>query len=400
MLQSALVAVFALEGEAEIRLDYEGVEVASAVVRPLSLGIVPVIEGNRVRFTLRGPVQAVVEVNGAQEGALHLFAMPMAQDVPDASDPNVLFFAPGLWEAGEVELKSGQTVYLADGAVVRGRFFANGKSDVTVRGNGIIDGSAFERWPDPVVPLDFSNCERVRVENVTILDPAAWTLNLYHCKDVEIERVNIIGARSNSDGITVQSCEKVLAQHCFVRGWDDNLVVKGYDGDARNITFESCVLWTDLAQSCEIGYETRANTISGITFRNITILHANHKAALSIHNSDHALVENILFENITVEDCHVGQGDGEAFLIDLTTTKSQWSKTAERGNIRKVTIRNVNVLGGEVPAVRLFAFNKNATIDDVHIVGLTLMGETITSFDQLRYTYNRHLGKDITIAGE
>ncbi len=398
-LSRAAVGVFALEGEAEVALTYRE-PVESAVVRPLSLGIQPVVEGSRVRFPLMGPAQVVVEINGRQEGAVHLFAGPVDQAPPQEGTPGLRVYGPGLWEVGEVALQSGESVYLAEGAVVRGRFFAEGQENITLWGQGIIDGSAFDRWEDQVVPIDFRGCRQVRIEGVTLLDPAAWTVNLYHCSDVVVQGVNIIGARSNSDGITLQSCQNVQVEGCFVRGWDDNLVVKGYDGNVDNISFDRCILWTDLAQSCEIGYETRADRISNIRFTNITVLHANHKPVLSIHNSDNALVENVLFENITVEDCRLGQGDGATFLIDLTTTKSQWSKTAQRGNIRNVTIRNVDVLAGEAPAVRIFAFSKKYTIDGVHISGLRLLGQPIGSFDQLRYTYNNKLGKDIRISEE
>jgi polygalacturonase len=299
---------------------------------------------------------------------------------------------------GTVPLQSGQTAYLAAGAVVRGQFVADGAENVTITGRGIIDGSTFDRWAQTTVPIDLRNCRNVSVDGITILDPAAWTLNLYKCSDVAVEGVNIIGARSNSDGITVQSCQRVAVRGCFVRGWDDNLVVKGYDGDARDISFTGCVLWTDLAQSCEVGYETRADVMENITFENITVLHANHKPVCSIHNSDSALVQNVTFRNITVEDCNLGQGDGAEFLLDLTTTKSQWSKTSERGNIRDVRFENITVLSGKVPAVRFFAINKDHTIDGVTIQNLTLMGRKVTGFDQLRYTFSpRKLGPDIVI---
>jgi len=393
---TAPVARLLLDGPAEIRVRFPGQNIQSAVVRPLALGITPEVEGDAVVFTLAGPAQLTVEINGEQAGALHLFADAPETDVP--SGPDVLTYGDGLHTVGTVTLHSGQTVYLAPGAVVRGQFVASGAEDIVICGYGIIDGSAFDRWEQPTVPIDLTDCVNVRVEGVTILDPAAWTLNLYRCHGVRVHNVKIIGARSNSDGITVQSCSDVAVDGCFVRSWDDNLVVKGYDGDVSNVSFTNCVLWTDLAQSCEIGYETRADLITNIRFENITVLHANHKPVCSIHNSDNALVQNVVFRNITVEDCNLGQGDGAEFLIDLTTTKSQWSQSKERGNIRDVLIENVTVLSGKVPAVRIFAFNKEHTLDRITIRNLTLMGQTITGFDQLRYTYSpRTLGKDIVI---
>lgn len=401
ILSEAAAGVFAMEGSAEIVLDYGEEKPQTVTVRPLSLGITPQIRGATVRFALHAPTQVTVEIDGRQESAVHLFAQPVWKNAPDPADPSVLYFGPGLWNTGEIELQNGQTVYLADGAFIRGRFVANGKRNLSIIGNGLLDGSAFDRWEDCVVPIEMNECENVRIEGITILDPAAWTVNLYKCRGVEVERVNILAARSNSDGITVQSCRNVRVQNCFVRGWDDNLVVKGYDGDATDIRFTNCVLWTDLAQSCEIGYETRAEKISGIRFENITVLHANHKPVISIHNSDSAWVTDVRFENITVEDCRIGQGDGSEYLIDLTTTKSQWSKSKTRGNIRDVIIRDIKVLQAErMPAVRIFAFSKDATIDDVSISGLSLMGEEIHSFASLRYTDNRKLGQNITLSWE
>lgn len=381
---------------ADIAVRFAGQTIQSAVVRPLSLGITPTVLGDTVSFTLSSPAQLTVELNGAQEGALHLFALPPETDAP-AGD-RVIAYGAGVHNVGTVTLTDGQTVYLAPGAVVRGQFVADGAANIRLAGSGIIDGSTFDRWEETTVPVDFRNCRNVRVEGITILDPAAWTLNLYRCEDVTVEHVNIIGARSNSDGITVQSCRRVKVSGCFVRGWDDNLVVKGYDGDVSDIWFTDCVLWTDLAQSCEVGYETRADVMENITFENITVLHANHKPVCSIHNSDNALVRNVVFRNITVEDCHLGQGDGAEFLLDLTTTKSQWSQSAQRGNIRDVRFENIAVLAGKVPAVRIFAINKDHTIDGVTLRGLTLMGEKITDFAQLRYTFSpRKLGENIVI---
>jgi len=393
---TAPVAWLSVNNTVNVSVHFAGQAISSATVRPLSLGIEPKVVGDTVSFTLEQPAVLTLEINGSQAGALHLFA-----DVPETVVPtgdHVIVYDAGIHDVGTVTLTEGQTVYLAPGAVVRGQFVAKGAKDITLCGQGIIDGSTFDRWEETTVPVDFSSCQNVRVSGITILDPAAWTLNLYQCDDVTVDHVKIIGARSNSDGITVQSCKRVAVSHCFVRGWDDNLVVKGYDGDVSDISFTDCVLWTDLAQSCEIGYETRADVMENISFENITVLHANHKPVCSIHNSDNALVKNVTFRNITVEDCNLGQGDGAEFLIDLTTTKSQWSKSTERGNIRDVLIENINVLSGKVPAVRIFAINKDHTIDGITIRGLTLMGKKITSFDQLRYTFSpRKLGEHIVM---
>ena len=394
------VALFSMGGPVSVTVQFPGVELASVTVRPLSLNITPSIKGDTAQFILREPAAITVEYNNQVKGALHLFASAIETDIPDKNDPGVMYFGPGVHEAGLIEPKSGQTIYLAGGCVLRGYIQAGGVESVRILGRGIIDGSQYDRWEDTIVPISFSDSRNITIEGITILDPAAWTVNLYRCREVEINGINIVAARSNSDGITTQSCENLAARNCFVRGWDDNLVVKGYDGNVKNILFENCVLWTDLAQSCEVGYETRADVMEDITFRNITVLHNFHKPAMSVHNSDNALIQNVRFENIVVEDAQMGEGDGARLLIELTTTKSQWSKSTVRGNIRGVVFDNIKVLSGKETSIRIFAFNKEYTIDDVLLRNMEMLGKRIASLDDIRLNKNKNIGGNIRVEAD
>lgn len=182
MTTTAPVAWLTLDGTAKVSVRYAGQSIRSATVRPLALGIASEISGDTVCFTLTKPAALTVEINGAQEGALHLFADAPQTEVP--AGEGVIAYGAGVHDAGTVTLTDGQTVYLAPGAVVRGQFVADGAKDITLCGRGIIDGSTFDRWDQTTVPVDFRNCQQVSVSGVTILDPAAWTLNLYRCEDV------------------------------------------------------------------------------------------------------------------------------------------------------------------------------------------------------------------------
>ncbi len=397
MLDTTPVALFSMGGPVSVSVQFSGVTLESVTIRPLSLGITPNISGDTVQFVLHQPAPVTVEYNNQVKGALHLFASPLETDIPDRNDPNVLYFGPGLHEAGLITPQNGQTIYLAGGAVLRGYIQAGGVEGVRIMGRGSIDGSKYDRWEDTIVPINFTDSKNITIEGITILDPAAWTVNLYKCDNVTVDGINIVAARSNSDGITTQSCTNVTARNCFVRGWDDNLVVKGYDGNVKTILFDNCVLWTDLAQSCEVGYETRADVMEDITFRNITVLHNFHKPIMSVHNSDNALIQNVRFENIVVEDAQMGNGDGARFLIDLTTTKSQWSKAPKRGNTRGVVFENIKVLGGKQSSIRIFAFNKDYTIDDVLFSNMEILGKRITALDDITLNKNKNIGENIRV---
>ena len=163
------------------------------------------------------------------------------------------------------------------------------------------------------------------IQDVAFFDPAGWTLHLWKCEDVKIKNVKIITARSNGDGISVQSCKNVEVSGGYVRTWDDALVVKNSDmGITSNVNIHDVVVWSDLAQAMEVGYETYGPTMDGITFQDITVVHAMHKAVISLHNCDQAKITNVTYKNITVEDCQT-LGDNREdrendFLIDLNNT--------------------------------------------------------------------------------
>ena len=367
----------------------------SAIVRPLALGIEARIEGDRIVFDAPSPSSLTVEFDGRYDRVLHLFLNEPDESKPDPAAPGVHYFGPGVHRDVIVEIGDGETVYLDDGCLLYGQLRSDGKRDFTVAGHGALCGSIYDRWRDTVVPVDFSRCKSFSVRDITILDPAAWTFNLFDCEDGKVDRVRIVSARSNSDGLTFQTCRRIEARNAFVRSWDDCLVVKGYDGDVDDIRFENCVLWTDLAQSCEVGYETRADSMRHIRFQKITVLHNFHKPVMSVHNSDRARVGDVLFEDVTVEDAEMGEGDGTPWLLELTTTESQWSRTAERGSIDGVVVRRVKVLGGKRPGVRIVSAGKDAKIDHVSISGLTILGERIASFDRLHTEFSPWNGADI-----
>jgi hypothetical protein len=181
------------------------------------------------------------------------------------------------------------------------------------------------------------------------------------------------------------------------------MVVKNYVGDTNNITFKDSQIWSDLAQSMEIGYETNKGkkenaVISNITFENITVLNNFHKPVISIHNADDATVTDITYKNITVENLQSGSGDGDKmpYLIDFWIPLSpEWSRTSERGQIRNVTVDGVNVLDGKDLKSRIQGFDETHTIEGVTIKNLQMFGNKITNPD--KFEIDPASTKDITI---
>ncbi len=387
------VAYFDFSEAARITVSLTERDIHTVKVSPMHYGIVPEIdpEGKSVTFTVTEPDTYTVTWNDSPERAVHIFANPLETDLPDFNDEKTVYVGPGEWDIESIILEDGQTLYLAGGAVVHGIVNANYAENITVRGRGIIDGSKLPGWKGTLayIPLKFDFCNNVTVKDVIVLNPNAWVCQGYASRNGLIDGLKIISPRPNGDGISLQSCQDFTVQNCFVRSWDDSLVVKNYLGNSANLTFRNNQLWTDLAQSMEVGYETNKGylpdpVIHNIVFEDITVLNNFHKPVISIHNGDNADVYDVVFRRITVENGRMGSGDGSEmpYLIDLHVGQStSWSTTDERGTIRDIIIEDVTLLAGNDAVSRIQGYDGEHRVENVRISNLNILGQQITGFD-------------------
>lgn len=393
------VSYFDFEGKVhvEIEITQEDVVVESATISPYVYGITPTVNNNVISFDLSYNDNYVIEYNGDYKTAIQLFANPLEEDPiteeEAAADSSILYVGPGVYKAAAFPMENNQTIYLAGGAYVYGQFLAEGLHDITIRGRGIVSGSVYDRTSSSeyTIPVSMRSVTNLTVEGITFLDPAGWTFHLWKCTNVTLNNVKMITARSNGDGISVQSCTNVNVNGGYARTWDDTLVVKNNDlGSTEGVHFNGVRVWTDLAQSMEAGYETYGETMNDITFENIIVYHNFHKAVISLHNSDQAVITNVSYKNIIVQDASTvgdNQSDGENdFFLDFTIAyNAEWSKsTDERGKIDGVTVENVKVYSiKETVGARMRGESDNSSINNVTIKGLEIAGKQVTSASEL-----------------
>ena len=404
----AAVASFDFMGrvhvEIEIKDDYI---VEKASVHPLAYEVEVTVTNNKIEFDLDYPTNYSIEINDpipqANNGSviqevIHLFANPIETDPITAEeaalDDNIIYIGPGVWKTDSIPLESGKTVYLAGGALVYGQFHAYGLSDITIRGRGIISGSIYprEEAAQRAIPLELQHCDGVYIEGIAFLDPAGWAIHAQQTKNLVIDNIKIITARPNGDGISVQSCEDVIVKNSFVRTWDDSLVVKNTNNaSTKNITFSNNILWTDLAQSMEVGYETYGAKMENIVFEDITVLHSYHKAVMSIHNADQAAISNVCFRDITIEDAQ-GVGDiwtetYDNYFIDMTIAfNADWSKSQyERGTIKNIYFDNIKVINEKKYGtdeydllIRMNGFDANKSISNIYFSNVDFHGSSVS----------------------
>lgn len=397
----APVALFDFEGSVHVEITVNDVATLTrAVVRPLAYAIVPEISGNVISFDLDFSANYTIEYNDDYKTAIHLFANPIESDPvdPDNVPEGTLYLGPGMYDAGAIPVTSDTTVYLAGGAYVFGQIRSEGVDNLTIRGRGIISGLLYDRTSENqyTIPVEIRSSTNVLIEGITFLDPAGWTMALYKSSHITLDNVKIITARANGDGISVQSCSDVLVKGGFVRTWDDSLVVKNVDrGNTSNVVFDGVTVWTDLAQSMEVGYETYGATMDTITFRNITVVHNFHKPAMSIHNCDDALITNVTYQNITIEDGQMlgdDQDDGENdFLIDIVIAYNiEWTKSSGiRGNVDGVSFDNIKVLNLDDTVIsRINGESSESSVKNVSFTNISLEGTGVTSESQLSLVTN------------
>lgn len=411
--------IFDFEGRVHIELTVPAAsDLHNVVVRPLDMEVTPKVQGNVISFTLDYTGNYVVEYGltadeRASQNAVHIFANPLETDVidPENLPDKTVYVGPGVYMASALPVSEDDTtVYLAGGAVVYGQIRTANVKNLTIRGRGILAGGIYNRTKSSefTLPIELQSCKNVTIKDITILDPAGWAVTLYRCENVNIDNLKIITARPNGDGISVQSCVNVNVTGGFVRTWDDSLVVKNVDNySTSKITFDGVYVWTDLAQSMEVGYETYGAEMTDITFKNITVLHNFHKAAMSIHNADQAQISNVVYENITIEDAQMlgdNQNDGENdFLIDMTIAyNTEWTHSGgTRGSIKNVTFNNIKVLQiANTIRCRAFGEGVNSNIDNVTISNVEIAGKNIASLDELKLTPGVYVTNLRYVSGE
>ncbi|MFO8026466.1 MAG: hypothetical protein R6U56_02240, partial [Opitutales bacterium] len=298
-----------------------------------------------------------------------------------------------------------------------------------------------------------------RLENFIILDSLGWTMHLSGAEDVGIEDVRVVGWRANCDGLDIEYSSRVRVENCFFRTDDDSIAVKAlYPPGVEGIPFQemidpetlgmhevpriegdvigdilvtNSVFWTDGAQSLEVGFELRVDRIKGITFRNCDVIHARGGAAFSVHNGDRAIIEDIVLEDLRIEnvrrlfDFHVGlsiysDDCPEQFRRSNPDRKPpsrrperannpwQWYVPTDenlpryadnRGLVRNVTVRNMQVLTEPQVTSILQGYSPQKAIRDVTFVGLEIAGEPVLSSDDIDL-YQKHTENIRFLAGD
>ena len=365
-------------------------DLSTAAVRPAGAPVEVVSRGrDRLVLLVARPCTFSVEPN-EYERPLFVFADPPARDVPDLASPRVKAFGPGVHRVpGDVvKLGSGETLYLARGAVLQAAVYGTGE-DLRVCGRGILDGGRWARKKGPRYAfLHFQHAKRVTVEDVTVRGSWHWTVFPEDCDGVVLRNVKVCGGRCpNDDGIDPSNTRDVTIEDCFFRTQDDCIAVKGLQrehGDCARYRVRRCVFWSSFGRICLLGHESRAPRMHDFVLEDCDVLHYV-RPVLLVEPGDDMRISDVAFRDVRVHmDDH---GRSEA-TVRIQPVVNRYTKGP--GSVRGVLLENIAFEGCPLP-VRFLVRGVDAehAVADVTFRGLTWNGRPLDASARSRVNGER-----------
>jgi alpha-L-rhamnosidase len=248
------------------------------------------------------PRHFVITDFGAVPGGviLNSAAIQAAIDQAAAAGGGVVEIPRGTFLSGSIFLKQGVELHLDEGAMllgsqriedypkrrtrIEGHFEpwrlalvnAQNLTQVRISGPGILDGDGEIYWrafwqrrkENPKCTnleverprlMFIDRCSDVRISNLTLQNSGFWNLHLYHCHDVVVDGLTITAPTTgpvrgpSTDGMDIDSCQDVTVRHCRIAVNDDNIALKGSKGPLADHDADSPPVENILIEDCEFG---------------------------------------------------------------------------------------------------------------------------------------------------
>lgn len=223
-------------------------------------------------------------------------------------------------------------------------------------------------------------CRDVRIDGVALQDSGFWNLHVYRCRDVMVTGVRITlpsvnastGLRGPStDGIDLDSSQNVTIRHCYISVNDDNIALKGSKGPFADRDVDSPPVENITVEDCEFGdgngmitCGSEATVVRDVTVRRCKISGRATLLTLKLRPDTPQRYENILIDTIEV--------NGEGRFLNVAPWRQFFDLKGEpppHSTVVAVTIRNVT---GRCRALGTLAGHPQSTIRDVTLEHIRL----------------------------
>ncbi|MCZ6674921.1 MAG: immunoglobulin domain-containing protein [Verrucomicrobia bacterium] len=200
--------------------------ITSCEVYPGRYQVPATIEDGKAYLTIHAPNRYLyLVINGNKEHPLFLFVDPLEENPPSNGDEGVLYYGPGIHDIGKnfTLPENIHTVYIALGAYLKGSIFANGRSDISVRGRGILSGESYGLDSEVNAAIHFDGLGTNQlIEGITSIRSLKY--HIISRGTLTTRNVKCLSYNTTTDGIVAGV--NSLIEHSFFKVNDD--VIKLY----------------------------------------------------------------------------------------------------------------------------------------------------------------------------
>ncbi len=368
------VAKFEFEGKVEIQVKSIAQDIKSYKIRPCSYGIEAKQEGNTLTFSLDRPRYLSVEVNGNIYQNLQIFADNVLEKPKVKKKKDLMYFGPGIHDFGgdSIAIPSGKTVFIDQGAYIKGWLSVYKAKNVKIMGHGI------------VMPGRHVGILTRYSQNVCIDGPLSTQIPVGGSDSVTVKNAKVMSWYGWGDGFNIFASSNILQEHLFARSSDDCSTIyctRGeFRGSCHNITIKDCVYWADVAHPIMIGLHSETKDLEEITnvlYKDIDILeHAenqvDYQGCIGINNGDNILVKGATFENFHIESIHKGM------LFNIRVCFNKKYCTAPGRGIEDITLRNISYTGQEPNMSIICGYDDTRKVRNIRFENFSINGKVIT----------------------
>lgn len=357
----------------------------------------------------------------------------------------VVTFKPGAYLSGSIFIKSGIDFMVPEGVIIKGSenikdykeidtrvagiemvwpaalINIENQNNVTLGGNGIIDGQGKVYWDyywnlrkndyEPrglrwIVDYDakrprtvlVSNSKNVFVKGLNLQRAGFWTVQVLYSEYITVDglkiRNNIGGHGPSTDGVDIDSSKWILVQNCDIDCNDDNFCLKAgrdWDGQRVNKPTEYVVIKDCIARQgaglFTLGSET-SGSIRHVYVSNIKGMGTKNGLNIKSATNRGGTVEDIYLENIKMDSVRTFMQVGMNWNPNYSYSKlpeefnedsipEHWKKMLEKVDpekgiptFRNITLHNIHVEGAET-AINVNGLEQsvieNITLNHVYI---------------------------------
>ncbi|MBR1667017.1 MAG: glycoside hydrolase family 88 protein [Bacteroidaceae bacterium] len=217
--------------------------------------------------------------------------------------------------------------------------------------------------------VGFNQCERVLIEDVTLLSSPFWVIHPLKCVDVTVRGVHINNNGPNGDGCDPESCNRVLIEHCFFNTGDDCIAIKSgrnRDGRTRGMPSQNIII-----RHCEMknghGGVVIGSEISG-GCKNVFA----HDCMMDSPNLDRVLriktnsCRGGVIEHINMRDIKVGQCGESVLKINLDYEHNEVCCRGNYPTVRNVLMENVTCEKSKY-GVQIIGLEEDTYVHDITV---------------------------------